>query len=771
MFPKRPPTSKPQPILHHHRVRTLERIQPYLDYLPVARSLGDYGGGGGGGGGGAKSTCPATELHDKLQESTWISDHSVVRCAGCNIKFRLFWVGKHHCRVCGNIFCDKCTPPRTVGFAHSYHSSYANGKLLCTNLDRSNHSDTLHPYRICSPCNHKVRHLDRVYQFVRVFSIVLRVFPQSIFSDTQGENIFSTLDMFGRLNHMFQHVAQIMKRILVTSQYIYSNPWNTTEFIPHMMTFKQEIQRNMLCGLRGLSGFNRTDHYFYQMAFMYYGLSPTESQGPVQVLCRDTQTNANTMEMYITMLFHERVYELIPWTLEMAEALTPTLLIRGMADEYFFQVLVHFTKQITGYPPRLFMWIHSMDLRASFLVDLQSLFPPSVWAEYTNDWNFFDRLCDVARRSNGDLRDPKFQELATTARQTHPGIVGHPELRIVQLDVQTRAFRRAKSSSRPYIIPCRILNIQTNTYIQQTLLVKHDQSLAADGIVHLLIDFFRKGDERLITYPTIPIGATAGIILMVPDSTTIYAVGSSLKNKIQNHPLNNFKTRRELAASFAYSTAFFTMLTCFLGLRDRIDSNMMVQPSQSVMFHIDFEYVFDKQPRLKQTIRNVSSTLNTTFSGLSSFLQPSKPSSSSSSGRSGKSFRQILSRHSEDDGTVVITPLLPDPVIDMLGGYKSSVYTELFEPQCNAFFQLFWNNRHFVYYTTKFLIDVPSTTEASQMTKEYHDRFFRDFVHTVLDGSDTYSEQACKVFIDSTKAKSFPEQFLHGMNVFAQKRR
>lgn len=707
----------------------------------------------------------------------------------------MFWVGKHHCRVCGNVFCDECTPKRTVGFAHSYHPSYANGKLLCTNLDRSIHSDTLQPYRMCRACNRQIRQLDQVYQFVRVFSIVLRVFPRSIFP---GMNLFSTLDMLGRLNQIFRQATQIMKRVLVTSQYIYSNPWNMTKFIPRLMTFKHEIQRNLLIGLNGLNGLNglhRTDHYFYRMAFMYYGLVPIETQEPNQHTqhtrdtqhtqntqhTRDTQTNANTMEMYITMLFHERVYEPIPWTLPMAEALTPTLLIRGMTDEYFFRVLTYFTKQIEGYPPRLFMWIHSMDLRARFLVDLQSLFPPSVWAEYTNDWNFFDRLCDVARRSNGDLRDPKFQELATLARQTHPRIVGHPELRIVQLDVRTRAFRRAKSSSRPYIIPCRILNTQTNTYIQQNLLVKHDQSLAADGIVHLLVDFLRGNetpdtpDNRLITYPTIPIGATAGIILMVPDSTTIYALGSSLQNKIQNHPANKFKTRRELAASFAYSTAFFTMLTCFLGLRDRIDSNMMVQPSQSVMFHIDFEYVFDKQPRLKQTIRNVSSTLNTTFSGFSSFLQStnsSKPSSSSSSSSSsGRSFRQILSRHSDDDGTVVITPLLPDPVIDMLGGYKSSVYTQLFEPQCNAFFQLLWNNRHFMYYATKFLIDVPSTTEASQMTKEYHDRFFRDFVHTVLDGSDTYSEQACKVFIDSTKAKSLPEKILRGMNVFVQKRR
>eukprot|EP01090_Pellita_catalonica_P012243 TRINITY_DN2613_c0_g1_i1.p1 TRINITY_DN2613_c0_g1~~TRINITY_DN2613_c0_g1_i1.p1 ORF type:complete len:144 (+),score=24.44 TRINITY_DN2613_c0_g1_i1:541-972(+) len=38
----------------------------------------------------------------------WVSDHLVSVCKECEVPFS-FFRRKHHCRFCGNIFCNECT--------------------------------------------------------------------------------------------------------------------------------------------------------------------------------------------------------------------------------------------------------------------------------------------------------------------------------------------------------------------------------------------------------------------------------------------------------------------------------------------------------------------------------------------------------------------------------------------------------------------------------------------------------------------------------------
>ncbi|CAK9178398.1 unnamed protein product [Ilex paraguariensis] len=49
---------------------------------------------------------PANEEKDH-----WVPDEAVSKCTGCGTDFNAF-VRKHHCRNCGDIFCDKCTHGR-----------------------------------------------------------------------------------------------------------------------------------------------------------------------------------------------------------------------------------------------------------------------------------------------------------------------------------------------------------------------------------------------------------------------------------------------------------------------------------------------------------------------------------------------------------------------------------------------------------------------------------------------------------------------------------
>ncbi|KAH0718358.1 hypothetical protein KY290_014949 [Solanum tuberosum] len=47
------------------------------------------------------------------EKDHWVPDEAIRKCTACGTNFSAF-VRRHHCRNCGDIFCDKCTQGRTV---------------------------------------------------------------------------------------------------------------------------------------------------------------------------------------------------------------------------------------------------------------------------------------------------------------------------------------------------------------------------------------------------------------------------------------------------------------------------------------------------------------------------------------------------------------------------------------------------------------------------------------------------------------------------------
>ena len=44
----------------------------------------------------------------KISPAIWIPSKNITKCYKCREEFRL-WIRKHHCRVCGRIFCAYCS--------------------------------------------------------------------------------------------------------------------------------------------------------------------------------------------------------------------------------------------------------------------------------------------------------------------------------------------------------------------------------------------------------------------------------------------------------------------------------------------------------------------------------------------------------------------------------------------------------------------------------------------------------------------------------------
>ena len=734
-----PSSSSKHPRRHHH-VRDLpSEINSYIDYVPVAKSLNDNSID--------FEPIRRVDVVQAIGNQLWQPDESSSTCKCCHAMFSSLWRRRHHCRACGELVCGNCSKIINCGLIH-----HKKKNMIVTSLDASIHKKATHE-RICVQCQPTLQRLTRAYTIAIALSLVAKLFPNV----SKHSNIFNFFAQLSSVNKAFYIACSQLKKLLVSSQYIYGHPWNL--HFKSRKSYRFFITKNLLFAMEPYL----RNHDFYDYALTYYAIPHSNSTQRLpckNLLCRNVSHN-RSMEIDMTNLFFNNA--MCEWTLELACVMTPTLLWKKRDD-----IILHLVQRFRHhYMPMLFTWLYAFPFGVGYVNRFKEIIPVKDWQRLHNDWDFFHRLCEVARTCKDNVHDSRFRTLAEELSQSSHMLPGYPNLQVVQIDVLSKKFRQARSSSRPFILPCRIYHLDTQTFTKETLLIKHKQSMGSDGFVHLYINYLKSkmsSSACIITYPSIPIGPYAGIILMVDGSLDLSELTktSTIQNKLYDVPENADKCRKEINRHFATSVAFFTVLTCFIGLRDRIESNMMILPRESVLFHIDYEYMFGKQPPLKETIRHVSDAMG---GFMHSIMRSSSKSHTNSSFSSSSSSRhRTSSSHfleiGQDEDTIVMTPLLPDSVMSMLGGHGSRTYVDYFVPSFNYFFQLFWNQRHVLYFASQYLTFFPSTTQASQLTNNEHNTFFLDLANIILKGSDTYGEFACRVTMNSNQSTSFTEKLL-----------
>lgn len=49
-----------------------------------------------------------SKINEADDTNMWVADEKVLMCYNCDKEFNSIFIRKHHCRVCGNIFCYDC---------------------------------------------------------------------------------------------------------------------------------------------------------------------------------------------------------------------------------------------------------------------------------------------------------------------------------------------------------------------------------------------------------------------------------------------------------------------------------------------------------------------------------------------------------------------------------------------------------------------------------------------------------------------------------------
>jgi len=99
---------------------------------------------------------------EKRNRLKWVDSRSVNRCNKCNEKFgySILGNGKHHCRYCAGVFCDKCTSNRSkIPF-------YIEVPIPDFKEDIANV-----PVRVCDYCYKKLRQIKNLENLIVIFNL------------------------------------------------------------------------------------------------------------------------------------------------------------------------------------------------------------------------------------------------------------------------------------------------------------------------------------------------------------------------------------------------------------------------------------------------------------------------------------------------------------------------------------------------------------------------------------------------------------------------
>ena len=169
---------------------------------------------------------------------------------------------------------------------------------------------------------------------------------------------------------------------------------------------------------------------------------------------------------------------------------------------------------------------------------------------------------------------------------------------------------RKRSSSEPTVVPCqcRVRTAPGRLFVKCFMVKKEDvrpDACAMDFVrmLSLCLDGQYENAET-VAYAVLPLAPDAGIITVVPGSRTLYSLneeGTTLQNWVLENNTNysiDYIRRR-----FLRSCAFATTASMMLQVGDRHLENLMLTRG-GLLFHVDYAMLLGKEPHLKSLVGN-----------------------------------------------------------------------------------------------------------------------------------------------------------------------
>jgi len=547
----------------------------------------------------------------------WVDDDTAFYCYGCNDEFT-FMLRKHHCRLCGKIFCYECSKFRDVipddllsskkctwNTWNDYLTSYV------VNLDLEKH-------RVCKFCHkiiQKVSSIKKVIEVFRIFDLDIKELkmlsnickvwkhavnynlslfreiqyklPMDTYSDAEKKILWLNVKYFSGHNRYLVHLLKICG----------SN--RELEKVLNIMEKKKCVDCwSLMCSsnckevLTPFDSINILEHCFGQNK----NTDLLKRVALRYMVCCDRE-----FKCYIPYL----VYNLRNDN----HAISEFVIKRCMKN---FDLLNSLYWELQLYSKEDYHSVYS-----EIMTNLKKMFSEQQFVKLLQGNSIVRMMDDISRtiyddgKNYDDIKD-KFKIKNEMTLPTNPDI----SAKSVCLD----KIKIKKSATNPVIIPFLTTDNSVHKLMYKREDVRKDQIIMhLIYLINLIVSREENIDLGMVDYNILPTSKTSGVIEIIDESDTIYTIQEKMRTTILNYILeyNGDMKVKDLKKRFVKTTAGYCVVTYLLGVGDRHLDNIMVTRSGK-LFHIDFGYILGKDPVFSNPGIRITNDMIDAIGGLSS---------------------------------------------------------------------------------------------------------------------------------------------------------
>ena len=528
----------------------------------------------------------------KTSPSIWIPSKNVQNCYKCKELFGM-WRRKHHCRVCGRIFCGNCADrwgiiPSLVNLTSPINKSFSFYSYIYTEK------------RMCLECKDRIDFINESADYIYIFTnlpitlkelynirLVNKEWCKSIntiLSFYKGIQYKLPSQQFSKLerqllwNHRFEFCGhfQLMSKCLSS----FENGENIVELEKLVNIYSKNIQKfrcNELACRRNCSSRPKLEEIL-EICYNKYILENEK--------CRKWILSK------LKNLSNDEIKLIIPWLIDLSlknykigkELLVP-LCSKNLQLIYSFYFELNFIMQDK------LLYFKLLGLKSDFMMTIGKIIERELlktldFINFINENIFYD------------LSPNKWNKVVNDWISKN-GVVKLPwDINSECIGIMGEGVICFKSATKPWKIPLIVRKEGKEQIVN--ILVKFED-VRKDKLTMIIAEFIQKICSDLVdikTYNVFPIDDGCGWIEMVEQSNTLYDIKYKYKTTLQNYimDLNPTLTVVELRKKFIKTCVSSCVLCYVLGVGDRHLENILVTKDGRLL-QIDFSYILGDDPK------------------------------------------------------------------------------------------------------------------------------------------------------------------------------
>lgn len=517
-----------------------------------------------------------TEHTPTLQPLIWVSDDKVDKCHKCDISFS-FINRRHHCRLCGRIFCGYCC----YQFAEI-------PKVLERITDQS--WWFYESNRLCQTCYSDVEIIhnfpSEFYMFLEIPLTIKEIFQLRCVSKKWRNIINLIILKYKRIQYFLpcQKISQMEETFLRNHRFEYFNHpelmYKLVSRTPSDFHFKyiSKLTQQKMYGCREVLC-NRNCLHQTKIEHILEWLHFQDRNSDIFSLILKNIDNINNYDFSnifpILLQFGDKFPEI--YSIVTTKCLLNT---RLMYELYFhYQYTIHIADD--------------MLYKAENMTELGrfvNLIPPEDLNEIKNTYSFVQKLEKIGNIEN-------IYEINKWLSENSANIPWDHTLKC--LSILPESFEVISSKTRPIKIGILVRTKYLQEMIVNVLLKRED--VQKDYISMLISKWINKICRKHVDIPTyhvLSVHSSFGIIEMVDNVVSLYDISKKYQTNLYKYitEQNPERSINIIRKSFIRSCVGSCISSYLLGLGDRHLENILLT-SDGKIFHIDFDYLLGEDPK------------------------------------------------------------------------------------------------------------------------------------------------------------------------------